>query len=134
MPNLVTRRQVAAILARQGFKHNPKSTTAPEETQMLKSLGRRPDDWIAAYINDKEVCFSTLPFGKLHLVSYDVPLNPRPARTDPDALELEIMAAEAILREGRWAIITHIGKVEVEPVPQEADTCPVRHRTGARKP
>ena len=134
MPTLVTRRQVAAILARHGYKHNPKSTSAPEETQMLKSLGRRPDDWIAAYINDKEVCFSTLPFGKLHLVSYDVPLNPRPARTDPDALELEIMAAEAILREGRWAIITHIGKVEVEPVPQEADTCPVRHRSGARKP
>jgi hypothetical protein len=133
MPNIVTRRQVAAILARHGYKHNPRSTVTPEETQMLKNLGSRPDDWIAAFINDTEVCFSTLPFGKLHLVSHDVLLNRRPARTDPDRLEMEIMAAEALVREARWAILTHMGRVEVEPVPQEAEACPVRHRNGATK-
>ena len=43
------------------------------------------------------------------------------------------LGANALVREARWAILTHMGRVEVEPIPQEADTCPVRHRSGARK-
>lgn len=129
----VTRRQVAAILARHGYEHDPTSELEPQETAMIKTLGAKPDEWISAYINDTEVCFSTLPFGKIHVVSYDVPLNPRPPRKDPGTLETEILAAEAIVREARWAIITHMGQVQIAPIPQKADGCPLSRRNGTRK-
>ena len=86
---------------------------------MLKTLGPKPDDWIMATVDAESVSFSALPMGKLHITSYDVPLNPTVPRAEPGNLEKEMLDAEELVRQARWAIEAHIRTpVIISPIPK----------------
>lgn len=100
---------------------------------MIMHLGPKPADWIIIYINDQSVRFTVLPFGKIHTASYDVLLNPVTPRTDPDELEQEMLVAEDLVRQSRWAVLTHVSQVDIAPT-LTTDNHPPDHRNGAIKP
>ncbi|MFN8467279.1 MAG: hypothetical protein U0X20_17105 [Caldilineaceae bacterium] len=120
----LTKRQVATILARHGYlpdPPNPAEPLAPHELIMSKRLGGEADEFIVAFVDttgEGTVCFSALPLGKIHVTSYDVPINPEPPRADSDNFFLELLEAEEMTRQARWAVITHVHQVEIRPIPR----------------
>lgn len=131
----VTKRQVAAILARNGYQPDPDQThQSVLELTMLKQLGSAPDDFLLAFVDTTDqgsVCFSALPLGRIHVTSYDVILNPDPPRGEKDpTLAEEMDTAEDLVRQARWAIITHIGQVDIKTVP--TNDSQAQHRNNAR--
>jgi len=118
MDKPITRRQVAAILARHGYRDDNDPTTPATFTTMLKPLGPKPDDWIMAVVDAESVSFSALPLGKLHITSYDVPLNPTVPRAEPGNLEQEMLVAEELVRQARWAIEAHIRPIIISQIPK----------------
>jgi hypothetical protein len=112
----ITRRQVTAILARHGYQDDTNPSEPGGFTTMLKTLGPKPDDWIMATVDGESVSFSVLPMGKLHINSYDIPINPTPPRAEPGGLEKEMLDAEELVRQARWAIEAHIQPIIISQI------------------